>query len=240
MKILVFDIWSQYGHFRVPYTTSSPLSFPIPTKTAVYGMLGALIGLDKKDYLNHFQDSKCKITIGIKKPIIKKRISELHVKVKDSLEEFFAIDSRSRIKIEFLKFPKYRLFVSHDDNKIYSQIKENLESHKSVYSLCMGLSECLANYEFLGEYEPEVMNSKEFQEISSIIPFEELENQNSIKLLEPGKKFLRTHIPLEMKPNREILKTGDFLIEANGYKIKAKIKNKILFIPELKENIIMF
>ncbi|MFB3896899.1 MAG: CRISPR-associated protein Cas5, partial [bacterium] len=30
MKILVFDIWGDLGHFRKFYTTTSPLSFSFP------------------------------------------------------------------------------------------------------------------------------------------------------------------------------------------------------------------
>ena len=44
MKCLVFDIKGDYGHFKKYYTTSSPLTFSIPPRTTVSGMIGALIG----------------------------------------------------------------------------------------------------------------------------------------------------------------------------------------------------
>ena len=53
MKCLVFDIKGDYGHFKKYYTTSSPLTFSIP-RTTVSGMIGALIGLDKEEYLKYF------------------------------------------------------------------------------------------------------------------------------------------------------------------------------------------
>lgn len=47
-KMLVFDVWGDYAHFRRFYTTTSPLSFPIPPRTALCGLIGAIIGLEKE------------------------------------------------------------------------------------------------------------------------------------------------------------------------------------------------
>ena len=46
-KVLVFDIWSEYGHFKKPYTTTSPLTFSIPSRTALTGIIGAILGIEK-------------------------------------------------------------------------------------------------------------------------------------------------------------------------------------------------
>ena len=48
MKVLVFDIYGDLAHFRKFYTTSSPLTFPFPPPSTIKGMLGAIIGVDKK------------------------------------------------------------------------------------------------------------------------------------------------------------------------------------------------
>ena len=61
MKCLVFDIKGDYGHFKKYYTTSSPLTFSIPPRTTVSGMIGALIGLDKEEYLKERRDNMKKI-----------------------------------------------------------------------------------------------------------------------------------------------------------------------------------
>jgi len=48
MKVLVFDIWGDYGHFRKFYTTTSPLTFSFPPPPTIAGILGAIYGTDKK------------------------------------------------------------------------------------------------------------------------------------------------------------------------------------------------
>jgi CRISPR-associated protein Cas5h len=45
-KVLVFDIWSDYAHFRRGYTTTSPLTYPFPTRTALTGIVAAILGLE--------------------------------------------------------------------------------------------------------------------------------------------------------------------------------------------------
>ena len=98
MKCLVFDIKGDYGHFKKYYTTSSPLTFSIPPRTTVSGMIGALIGLDKEEYLKYFSKEDAKIAIQINSPINKTRISynlintktaKMYSKIKDRTQVTF-------------------------------------------------------------------------------------------------------------------------------------------------------
>jgi CRISPR-associated protein Cas5h len=45
MKVLVFDITSDYAHFRKPYTTTSALTYSVPPRTAIVGLVGNIIGV---------------------------------------------------------------------------------------------------------------------------------------------------------------------------------------------------
>ncbi|MDD4749617.1 MAG: CRISPR-associated protein Cas5, partial [Methanosarcinaceae archaeon] len=74
MKVLVFDVWGEFGHFRKHYTTTSPLTFSIPPRTAISGMIGAIIGLDKAEYLKYFSKNEAKIAVKIESPVKKTRI----------------------------------------------------------------------------------------------------------------------------------------------------------------------
>lgn len=48
MKVLAFDIWADYAHFRKFYTTTSPLTFSFPPPPTIAGILGAIYGTEKK------------------------------------------------------------------------------------------------------------------------------------------------------------------------------------------------
>ena len=47
-ELLIFDIRGEYGHFRKYNTTTSPLTYSIPTRTAIAGILGAILGMERE------------------------------------------------------------------------------------------------------------------------------------------------------------------------------------------------
>ena len=47
-EVLIFDIQGEYGHFRKYNTTTSPLTYSIPTSTAIAGILGAILGMERE------------------------------------------------------------------------------------------------------------------------------------------------------------------------------------------------
>ena len=73
-KLLVFDVWGDYGHFRKFYTTSSPLTFSIPPRTSLCGLLGSVVGLGKEEYLNHFSKKDAQIALRLLNPVKKTRL----------------------------------------------------------------------------------------------------------------------------------------------------------------------
>ena len=55
-QVLVFDISGEYGHFRKFNTTSSPLTYSIPTHTALAGILGAILGIERESSTGVFPE----------------------------------------------------------------------------------------------------------------------------------------------------------------------------------------
>ena len=243
MKIVVFDIWGDLGHFRVPYTTSSPLTFPIPPKTAIYGMIGAILGYDKDNCLENFQNKRWEIAIGIKNKIVTTRIPENFINTKE-VKLFARMPKgklcRTQINMEFLKEPYFRIYVASREEIELKRLENYLIEHRSKYTVSLGISECLANFKYIGTFSAEKVSNNNFVEISSIIPLNYLENDsNRIDFLQEGAKYLRIHIPVEMKPDRELIESEDFIVEVTGKTVKVKLNN-YLTIQELNENIILF
>ncbi len=244
MNILVFDFFADYGHYKIPYTITSPQTFSIPTKTSLYGLIGAITGLDKSNYLSYFQTDSCLISVSVKNKIIKTYISENLINTKNV--EMFArmnskkISPRTQIKFEFLKNPRYRIYVYLNDYNLFKQLKENLENHITKYSISMGLSELLANFEYIGCYNCEpIENNDNYIEINSVIPLDLINSINDIKFTQKECKFIKQSIPVQLDTKRELTQIKDFLIESNALTITAKIK-KYYHIKELNENIVLF
>ncbi|HLP45297.1 MAG TPA: type I-B CRISPR-associated protein Cas5b [Candidatus Kapabacteria bacterium] len=246
LDVIVFDLSADFGHFKVPYTTTSPLTLPVPSRTAIFGLLGAVAGLDKNDYLAHFQGEVCNIALGVKRPVKKIHIAQNLINTKNvgAANMFARMNSRktaphSPTRIEFLKDPGYRLYFHHRDRVLFDTVYSHLVNHRTEYTISLGISECLANFEYIGCYNAEnIENNVDFVALNSILPLESLTSSNNL-LLENDNYLIRVHLPLEMKPDRELVKTGEFLVEANGGKIKARIPSYYRINP-LNENIMFF
>lgn len=236
MKLLVFDIFADYGHFKKQYTTTSPLTYPLPTKPSIYGIISAIIGIDKNTYLNDFQNEQCKIGLKLNVSLKKTHIAENLIDTKTAVK-MSKIKNRTQIKIEFIKDMSYRIFVNHSDTIIYNKLKEFLSNHQSFYTISFGLSENLANYNYIGEYEFVEKSGDDFIDVDTIIDLAAVKN-NSIEF-EQKKEYFNITIPCEMKPDREVIKFANILLERSGHSIRTKV-DKYYYNSELKTNIILF
>ncbi len=243
MKILVFDLWGDLGHFKIPYTITSPLTLPIPSKTSLYGIIGAILGYDKREYLKYFQNKLLKFAVSLNNPIDKTHISEnlLNTKVVKMFARMPKGKScRTQIRFEFLKNPSFRIFVTSKKNDELQELEKMLAFHKTTYTVSLGLSECLANFKFIGSFEVEKEeSSSDFIEINSVLPLSKISDASKIEILQAGKKYIKVHAPLEMLPDRELIESEDFLVESNGGTINVKMDNFVR-IKELSANIVFF
>ena len=211
-KLLVFDVWGDYAHFRTYYTTSSPLSYAVPPKPTLYGMISAIIGLEKEnnDYLNYFQNGSCKIAICILSEIRKVRwtLNLINTKGQGGSHLFLLIkkkghEPRTQIRTEYVKDPRYRIYFHHQDQTIYDKLKENLNQHTSFYTPSFGLSELLANFKYQGEVLVTPKSAVDWVNIISLVPESFLIDQQSVKL-EPGVELFQVMVPMDMDPQRVV------------------------------------
>jgi CRISPR-associated protein Cas5h len=217
-RILVFDIWGEYAHFRKYYTTTSPLTFSIPPRTAISGIIGGILGFKKHEYLNHFSKDQANIGVQILNPIKKVRISENLIDTKKA-SMMSRIKTRTQIRFEFLKDAKYRIYFYHKDSKLMETLKAQLQEHKTVYTPYLGLTEHIANFDFQGEFD---VRKVEFQElkIGSAVPEKLVTRIN----FEDGGEYFSETMPLEMNHNRIVTEYGKVIFERNGRKISAEVK----------------
>lgn len=230
-KFLVFDIWADYAHFKKPYTTTSPLTFSIPPVSALTGLISGIIGIDKKIYPDHFSRQNCRFSIRILKPVKKIRMGLNLINTKKS---FNRIVERTQIKTEFLKGPAFRVFFSHTEPNLYNDLKRRLEMHSSVYTVSLGLSGNLADFNFIGEYSAIEQVPDKFQGVTSVINLKQLE-KGDIDFSAEGEYFTE-NIPFWMTNERQVLEYSEIIFERNGKQVLAKPKS-LFCIDDLNEKI---
>ena len=84
VKVAVFDVWGNFAHFKIPYTTSSRETYPIPPKTAIVGLVASILGFDQNEYLKWFDLNNPLVSIFYNKNSFKKiRMSIKLIAMKD-------------------------------------------------------------------------------------------------------------------------------------------------------------
>ncbi len=115
MKVLAFDIWGDYAHYKKIYATTSAVSYCLPTKTSLYGYISAILGFEKNNnhYLMYFQNKECLIGIQIMKPVVMQRIN---INLRPSLgmlalKKDGTYENRKPTMMEFVYQPVYSVEV---------------------------------------------------------------------------------------------------------------------------------
>lgn len=240
MRVLAFDLWGDYGHFRKFYTTSSPLTFSFPSPSTIAGILGAIYGASKGQYLNVFGASICHLAIRIEKPIKKVRMGINHINTKGNYWIPYGNqyhEPRTQIRTEFLKDPCYRIYVSHEDDKTFDRLCNLVKDHECIYTLSLGLSELLADFRYVGLYNAEARIDGSQVTLDTPLTFSNLISPDEF-VIEPGRKYFKEKMPLVMTQERVIEKYDDVIFEVQGQQIKASVRN--YYSLENGENIAFF
>ncbi|MGB9666821.1 MAG: type I-B CRISPR-associated protein Cas5b [Candidatus Cryosericum sp.] len=225
---LVVDVWSDYAHFRKPYTTSSPLTFAFPPRTALAGLVAAFIGLGKDEYLEHFTRDKASLAValgGSAAGVVKTRIPENFIDTKDSGSfKMVKIKNHTQINVEVVYAPRYRIFIQHQESEVYTALKNNFAQHHSVYTPYLGISEFIAGYSFVGEFPcSPVQRLSGPIPIASVVPIDHVKPGSIVfEAGTSGNEYLKERMPGEMLPGRVTTSYDDILYERHGNPILAE------------------
>lgn len=221
MKMLVFDIWGDFAHFKRIETTTSPLTYPFPMGTALSGLVAAIIGLERDSYYEIFSHQNLLFGVRILNPIRKTRInlSFINTKYGTTLLEVVRTGNppHTLIPLELIKDPKYRIYLQFNPSltNLQEKLKKCLEEHETFYTPYLGISELIANFEFVGEFDGEYIEAKKEEEIHSVLKIE------SVGIVpEEGKRYGRETIPLYMDTDRKVIEYGEVVYEMNGQPIR--------------------
>ena len=241
-KMLIFDIWGRYAHYKKIYATTSALSYIIPSKTSLYGYVGAILGLSKEEnaYLKYFPPGACRLSVQLMRPTVMQRVNtNLHPHNKGVIK---FTQNRKPTTMEYVYRPNYRIFFTHDDKSLVQDLEEHLMEHTAVYTPTLGLAYLLSNFKFqqaleVGEHS---CSEGESVEIESVIPRAAFEGFDLKP--ETGNEIIEySQFSLEMNPEREVTARTDVLIDRTGKPIRAFVNRYNTYEYEgKKHHIILF
>ncbi|MGV9206298.1 MAG: type I-B CRISPR-associated protein Cas5b [Promethearchaeia archaeon] len=214
-SVIVFDIWGDYAHFKRIETTTSPLTYSVPTGTVLSGLIAGIVGHKRDTYYEYFSRNNIEYSIKLINPINKTRINQnlINTAQKPYYNLYNKDNPRTQIPYEYLIDPKYRIYVGIKNKDRFSKLIKNLKEHKSAYTPFLGLSEHIANFKFIGEFEAEQKQDKKTK-IHSVLPKKRVEiNLNNIK---EGMRWTVEKIPLYMNNQRIVQEYTEIILDTNG------------------------
>ncbi len=223
-SILAFDVWGDYAHFKKIETTTSPLTYSVPPGTVLSGLIAGMMGYKRDTYYEDFSRKNIEFSIKILNPINKTRINQnlINTAKRPYFNLYNQDNPRTQIPYEYLTKPKYRIYLGIKNENKFSNLCKNLKEHKTIYTPFLGLSEHIANFEFVGKFRPS-KKEKEKTKIDSILPKKRIEiNLNNIK---EGMRWIVENIPIYMNSERIVEEYAEVIFDSNGRAIpleKAK------------------
>ncbi len=239
MEVISFDISGKIAHFRKYYSNNTALSFSIPPRTTIMGMLAAICGMPKDSYYELFSSGNIDIGISLLSKT-KKTIHRLNLLrvlgpgdlrgSKGRIQTPFEIVTGENLKDSTIT---YRIFLRpvNVPAEVYLNLKELFITKGNRFALTLGAANFnayLSNYHeyaatkrmALGDFElfDSAINSEDIQEI-------ELEKENGGRISIVEEELMPADFIANY--NRELQKMNRVLFSVSGSRIKAKMKESV-------------
>jgi len=235
-EILIFDISSEFGHFRKYNTTTSPLSYSIPTRTAVAGILGAILGMVREvadgvypdgaiPVQEFFSKSNSDIALQILKPVKKENVAMNLINTKTSFYDLTKA-GRTQIEFELVKNVKYRIFFALNNNQlVFNELVRRIKIKNHHFSPYLGLAQFTATVDFVDIRQAEPLENRDenYIDIITAVNLSKTISEQPVDF-DYSAMYSANNMPIEMNRNREVQEFSEVLIEKNGLPVKAKVK----------------
>ena len=232
-KVLIFDICGEYGHFRKYNTTTSPLSYSIPTRTSIAGILGAILGMEREirdgvypegasPVQEFFSKERSDIAVQIILPVKKENIGFNLINTKLSFYDLTK-SGRTQIEFELIKDANYRIYLAMENKDKFEELSERIVHKRHHFTPYLGLAQFTAQIEFVKMVTANFLTGNgDYTKIITAVNMSKLQGESPIEF---QREFFYSanNMPIAMNCDREILEYSEVLIEKNGNPLRVKV-----------------
>ncbi|QSZ27530.1 type I-B CRISPR-associated protein Cas5 [Aceticella autotrophica] len=234
--MVIFDLWGKFAHFRKFYTNSSSLTYSVPPRTTVEGIIAALLGYERDTYYEILNAENLHVAVR-KMSKTKKIMQSVNYIKATSAGELHSPKQHTQIPFELLASDdkvRYRFYVTHKNKELLSKINEHLFKNKPVFTLYFGSAPFTCYIEYVGNEKWDWMDSDDFQDIFTVIPSDKIEE---IDIKNMKGYLLKERMPRDFGEDRTIKEVTTYVYEDEGHFIRVKINGKFVRLSN-GENII--
>lgn len=233
MNVLSFRLKGKMAHFRRYYSNSSALSYTIPPRTTIIGMIAGLLGCPRDSYYEAFSKEQCKVAVGVRAPI-KKQIQKLNLLMVKSPNDLNGSQEHHSQTATELVLPQnirtgyidYQIWLSHRDPSIMDRLLAYMSGPGYVTK---GTSVALGTAQHLGWVEDgQALEGEEsgegLAEIHSAIPSRKLDK---IDLSNPSSDYrlYKEDMPIDFNKDRKLTDKGNMLINVHCSPVRAYVSD---------------
>jgi len=229
MEVLSFRWSGRFGHFRRAEANRHGLTYPLPPRTAILGLLGAVLGLEK----DAPQEVLRGILLSWSGPVPRRFWHRVKLR-KDppsplprrmtpkAVREKTGAEVATLMNFEIMWKPFFRVDLALPGNPdLFSDLLRRFEEELYHFTPCLGLSELTAGLEFLGT-APATALPEGTHEVEGCMP------QGSVRLL-PARDPLSlqlVRLPFAVDGKRRFIHRP-YLIETRGAPVAVETKDAV-------------
>lgn len=206
-----FEIKGPIALYRKPYTTTSTVSFPIPTPTAVAGLIAAILGIRNNSDRTSAAAAYWQEMVGTRIAIQRlNRTAWISAALNFWNTKNPQNNIHNQILHQFVRDPHYRIFV---DGALADRLANQLAAGSYHFTPNLGAGYALAEIRFLGSFEPKRQQTADPVEVLSAIPLTPAYEQQIDYLATQG--LMKDTFPFQLDVSRQVLKTITLLYPAS-------------------------
>lgn len=176
MKLISFTLSGKFGHFLKAEAGASAMSYPVPPRTVIIGIIGAILGLEKDTPQKRLEPAHIAVsgrlprTFWHKAKLRKDPPAQLPRVIKKSqkIDKATSSEQATLIDQEWLFRPSYRIWASLPE-PYHKELEERLTDRRWHFQPSLGLSEMSADIGFESSGEGEALSSGSY-EIDTVFP----------------------------------------------------------------------
>jgi len=201
MEVLQIDVGGKLAHFRKYYANNTAMSFSIPPRTTLMGMLAGMLGLPRDSYYEELASEHIRIGIRVMRPI-KKTFHRLNLLKIVGKGDFDGSNGRIQTPFEIVSgldirrdMVVYRMYIAcHETGReTFEQLKEKVLERKFQYALTFGTAnftasllsaKLVANVESLSDTNWVLIHSAMPSETVDELDFDQQQTSDTLQAIE--------------------------------------------------------
>ncbi len=238
-RIVELKLSGKFAHFRKFYTNASSLTYLIPPRTSICGLLASIMKIPRDGYYDLFssQNLAIAIAIPIESSFVKIMQTLNYAQDKSSTTPINDLSAHKQCRLELLKSAGNKEMVwyvylgySSESDPAFSILEKKIIAQDFGYGLHLGQRQFIAHLEHIRTYkQDEISHCERSDYLDSAICKEQI-----VDIQTENYHLSIERMPLEQavekiktKTHRESVRFGDVVVEMTGQRLKGNFNNTV-------------